>query len=247
MKFGEIIDWIGKNLGRLKTITLILIVCVFLVSLVRHGCDRQRIEDMVQRITGLNVRNDLLMQDIIERDSILYEKEARIIELKDSLSASEEAVQVLQSDYSHLEAIYEDLSDSLLTIPADTSYAFLVNEAYPYPGHLKYPFNEPQVKGIHLTYLEHKSMASMNENLLAQLDEMQYQLDVKDTIAGEQAEEIILMSKTRGDLDSIIINKDEIIQIQDKQITKQRRGKRVWQVATGVVIIILTAFAAGGG
>ncbi len=247
MNWGKIIDVIGKNLGRIKTIGLMVLIVVFAISLFRNGCNRADMKDIVEKVTGLNVRNDILMEDVKERDDRLAVKDLRIDELKDSLSASIMRESDLESDYTVLEADFESLSDSLLTIPADTSYRFLMYEAYPYPGHLKYPFNEPQVKGIHRTFLEKFKLADMNLNLLTQIDEKDYQLDVKDTVVYEQAEAITLMAESRVDLDSVIINQDEIIDIQDEQIKKKNRGKTFWQVVSGTILVILAVFAVGGG
>ena len=247
MNFGKIIDWIEKNLSRIKTIGLLILIVFFTISLVRNGCDRDEMEEMVERITGLNVRNDLLFQDVKERDSLIILKDIRIQELKDSLGASEMRADDLAFDYGVLEAEFKSLADSLLTIPADTSYQFLVDEAYPYPGHLKYPFNEPQVKGIHKTYLEHIWLDEMNLNLLTQIDEKDIQLAMKDAVVYEQEETMMMMAESRMSLDSIIMNKDEVIEVQDEQISKVKKGRTFWQIAAGVILGLLAALAVGGG
>ena len=247
MKVANIIDWIGKNLSRIKTIGLLIVITFFVLSLVRNGCDRADLEDMVERITGLDIQNDILMEDVKERDSLLIARDLRIAELKDSLGASVMRADDIAYDYTVLEAEFQRLSDSLLTIPVDTSYKFLVDEAYPYPGHLRYPFNEPQVKGIHKTFLEKIKLDEMNFNLLTQIEEKDYQLEVKDTVVYEQAEALAVMAESRMDLDSIIVNKDEIIEIQDEQIKKQKRGKTFWQILSGVILGLLAALAVGGG
>lgn len=247
MTIGKIIDWIGKNLSRIKTIVLLVVVVFFTLSLVRNGCNRSDLNDMVERITGLDIRNDILMEDVKERDSLIIASEQRVLELADSLSASLARESILESDYSHLEGEFESLSDSLLRIPADTSYKFLVDEAYPYPGHLKYPFNEPQVKGIHLTFLENIKLDEMNLNLLSQIVVKEDQLELKDAVVYEQSVSMALMAESRTDLDSVIVNQDEIIDLQDEQITKTKRRKTFWQIVGGAIITLLAALAIGGG
>jgi hypothetical protein len=246
MGWGKVIDAIGKNLGRIKTVGLLVLVVVFAISLSRNGCDRADMEDMVERITGLNVRNDILMEDVKERDDLLIAQEERIEDLNNQLSLSQGREERMQYDYGQLETEYEHLSDSLLRIPGDTSYRFLVEEAYPYPGHLKYPFNEPQVKGIHLSFLENIKLDEMNLNLLTQIDEKDYQLEVKDAVVYEQSMSMVLMKGSRADLDSIIVNKDEVIEVQAEQIKKKSRGKTFWQVVSGV-ILVLAAVVVGSG
>jgi len=247
MDLKKIIDWIGKSLGRLKTIGVLVLLVLFALSIWRGGCDRQEANDLLEKVTGLDVKNDILMRDVEERDSLLIAKDQRILELQDSLGASDMRVGDLEYDYDELAAELAHLSDSLLRIPADTSYEFLVDEAYPYPGHLKYPFNEPQVKGIHLTFLENIKLDEINLNLLTQINERDYQLELKDTVVYEQAEAIMLMAESRLSLDSIIINKDEVIELQDEQITKVKRSRTIWQILLGAIITVVTALAIGGG
>ena len=183
---AKIIDAISRNLDRIKTIALLVLLTLFVVSIVRYGCNRSEMEDMVEKITGLNVSNDILRKDLDKRDSLLLVKDHRIQVLNDSLSQSKNRASRLKADYGHLQAEYQRLSDSVLTIPADTSYDFLVDEAYPYPGHLKYPFNEPQVKAIHLTFLEKIKMDEINSKLFEQLAEKDHQLELKDTVGNER-------------------------------------------------------------
>lgn len=246
MDFGKIIDWIGKNLSRIKTVGMLFLLVLFAISMFRGGCDRAEAEELLERVTGLNLRNDILMEDVKERDSLLIAKDLRIQELADSVEASLMRVDDLEHDYSALEDDYEHLSDSLLRIPADTSYRYLVDEAYPYPGHLKYPFNEPQVKGIHLTFLEKIMLDSMNLNLLTQINEKDTQLATKDEIVYEKSMSMALMAESRMDLDSIIVNKDEVIEIQDEQVKKAKRGKTIWQIIAGAILVVFAAIAASG-
>lgn len=247
IKLSVILDWFAKQLDRIKTIVIILLIILFSVATINNGCQRQQAYDLLERITGLNVRNDILQENIEEKDSLIVAKERRVQVLLDSLSSSEKRFVGLQVEFGRLEAEYEHLSDSLLTVSVDTSYHFLVTEAYPYPGHLKYPFNEPQVKGIHLSYLENLSLDNMNQNLLAQLDETKDQLELQDTVMSERAEQLLSMRSIRQDQDSIIQNKDEVIQIKDEQINKERRGKLIWKITSGTIAAVAFLIAVFGG
>ena len=245
MTIGKIIDIIGRNIGRIKTIGLLVIFVLFIFSISRSGCDRNKMEQMVERITGLNVRNDILQEDIKKRDSLMVAKDLRIQALRDSISVYQKKVNNLQADYAVLESDKRDLANKLLKVPVDTSYRFLTEVAYPYPGEPKYPFNEPQVRGIHLTYLQNKSFEDLNSNLLAQVKEMDIQLSVKDTIVTEQVKKMSLMKESHIDLEKIINNKDSVITTKDKQIKKVKSKKTFWQITVGVILVVLAAFAAG--
>ena len=228
-------------------ILIVVFAITFAITLLFIRPNQSEMEVMSERIATLNADNDLLYEDIKKRDRLIVIKDIWIIKLEDSLEASIMRVGNLEYNYSALESDFKNLSDSLQAIPVDTSYRFLVDEAYPYPGHLKYPFNELQVKEIHKSFLENIKFDEMNLNLLSQISEKDYQLEVKDTIVHEQAEEMILMDESRMDLDSIILNKDQIIEVQGEQIHKVKRGKTFWQITTGVIVGLLAAVAVGGG
>jgi len=246
MKVGKVIDCFGSNLGRIKTLGILFLIALFGFSMLRNGCDRQEMEELMERITGLNIRNDILREDVKEKDSLILASIRRVGELKDSLTLSEKRLTELKGDYGRLEAKYEDLSDSLLTIPTDSSYDFLIHEAYPYEGHKRYPFNEPQVRGIHMSYLENVYLGDMNKSLYDQLDEMAGQLQTKDMIVGEQDKRLMFMNETRQDLDTIIYNQDKVITVQDEQINKQRKSRIIWETTMGAIIIALAILAVGG-
>jgi hypothetical protein len=247
MNLGKIIDWIGKNLGRIKTVGLVVIILLFVVSISRSGCDRAEMESMIQRITGLNVQNDILNNDIVVRDSLLHSKEQRILDLEDSLILSDVRFNDLEVDKGTLEDELRHLSDSLLQVPVDTSYSYLTQEAYPYRGVKEYPFNEPQVRGIHLTFLEHLKLQDISAVMEDQIDELLLKAHMQDTIAIENKVAMALMIENRQDLEQIIDNKDGVIEEKDKVIKKVKSRKTLWQIIAGSILVVFTAIAAGGG
>jgi hypothetical protein len=246
MNLGSIIDWIGNNLGRIKTVGILVLISLFLISVGRHGCDMADMEDMVEKITGLNVQNDILNTDIKDRDSVLIAKDERITSLQDSLHTSQGRLSSLNQVYVDLEEEYQGLSDSLLTVPVDSSYDFLTQEAYPYQGELKYPFNEPQVKGIHLTFLEKLTLKDINGIMRDQIKELTFQTQVQDSVVVEYSESVELLKADTTDMRQIIDNKDQIIEVQEKNIKKQKRKKTIWQIIGGAIIVLLAGIAASG-
>lgn len=247
MKFwkilGNCLDWLGANLGRIKTIGIMVLVIFFALSLGKNGCQRHQIEGMVERITGLNVRNDILHEDIKKRDSTIIAKENRIREIQDSLKQLEAESRRLSSNYKRLQTKYEALADSLLKISTDSSYSFLIHEAYPFKGEMKFPFNEPQVRGIHLTYLQKTELLGLNANLTSQVNTFQAQLALKDTMIVETSKVMSMMKSNRKDLEKVATNQTSIIDEKDKQINKERNGKTFWKVTTGILSIVAIVLA----
>ncbi len=245
MILNKILDWLGKWFARAQTVALIVILAFFFISIFQNGCDRREIAHLVESVTGLNVENDLLHDHITERDTLLIKKDLTISRLNDSISLSQGRYNRLNGNYRALGRKYQNLAGELLTITGDSSYKFINETAYPFEGVRKYPLNEPQIKGIHLTFLEHKTLELLNHNLTDQINELADQLVLKDTVIETTASKMILMRANRADLEQTVQNKDEEIDIKTDALKKQSRGKRFWQTGALVAIILLGVLAVG--
>lgn len=243
---NKIFDTVGNYIGRLKTLGILILIILFSMSAIRNGCNRRDAENILEELTGLNLQNDILRNGIIARDSIIITNSNRISKLDDSLLMAKNRYKNLEKKYLDLKNAYSSIADSLMKITADSSYKFLTEVAYPYKGEMKYPFNEPQVKGIHQTYEEKRSLIGMNINLQNQVSELMKQTLIQDTTKYLLTSNIQIMSENRTDLEKIIVNKDEEIQIKDKQLKKEKR-KRIFQVTgvaiTGGILVVLAMLA----
>ncbi|MCK4909191.1 MAG: hypothetical protein KAS70_04775 [Planctomycetes bacterium] len=245
--FGRLMEKIGRIANHIRSAGFVLLLIFFLLSLVKHGCNRNEIADLIERTTGLNLQNDILHNHVEERDSLLIEKQALIDTLEADIVKSEYRVGRLSNQYTRLQDEFNSLSDSLITIPADSSYSFLDRTAYPYEGEKRFPFSAPQVKGIHLTWMERISLAGMNTSLKGTISELNSQLLLRDSVQIESSGMLIMMEASAADLELIIDNKDEVIDAQQDHIEKKKKGNRILQYIGGGIIIILAILAAGGG
>ena len=81
-QIGKVIDWIGKNINRIKTIGTILLVVLFVLSLGNNGCQRNKAIDLAKKLTKLDFANLVLRKDITQKDSVNFQLEKE----NDSLS-----------------------------------------------------------------------------------------------------------------------------------------------------------------
>lgn len=241
----ELIDAIGRNIDRIKTVGVLVLVALVIMSAVNNGCNRTQLENMVEKVTGLNVKNDILQSGIKIRDSVLIAQNDSIQRLKDEITVSKSNESQLALENVKIKRKYNDLASILIKIPADSSYAFLDRVAYPYLGEKKYPFSDPQVKGIHKTYLEHEQLLSLNENLQEQKDELSYQIELHGALELETSSSMMVMQETRRDLEEIIENKDGIIATNEKALKKAKRRAFWAKVGIGAGALII-GFIAGG-
>jgi hypothetical protein len=235
MKF---IAWIKKSINTIKTIGILILVVLFILSITNNGCQRRKTEELTKKLTILEITNTYLQKDIRNRDTLIVWKDKHIKLIEDSLKVSVETTRQLKAQKGYLQAQYDSLASKLTLIPSDSSYSFLIHEAYPFWGPLKYLFNEPQVKGMHLTYLQKLGLEGLNFNLTSQVWENERQLAMKDTIIGETKSQVSLLQASQKDLQQIVNNKDEAIIIKDKQVKKERTLKTVWKVIAGVLAAI---------
>jgi len=241
-KFKILIDFVSKNVERVKTIGSILLLVLFLLSLGGNGCQRNKAVQLAKRFVELDFKNLLLQKDLSISDSINVVSRFEIDSLGKEVIFWKNKAIVLEDSESAIRHDLRALKDSLLNIPSDTSYAFL-QRAYPYPGEYKYPFNEPQVKNIHLDYLENNELWLLNENLMSQVDNCKSVLAIQDKIVLKQNSEAISFSKQKSTYKEIIKNNEE-----EKELLRDQRddaeGKTtIWKVLTGIATVVALVIA----
>ena len=244
MKIGSTLDSIGKNLSRIKTVAIFVLIIFFSIYVINNGCDRTELENVVEEVTGLNIQNHILHKGIKVRDSLLRVKNDSILALSREIERSKEQLISLDFKYGQIRAKYDLLSSDLIKLSDNESYVFLDRVAYPYSGLKQYSFNGPQIKGIHKTYLEHESLLVMNKNLLSQKEELIHQVILQESKYVEASESMMLMKETREDQNQIIENKDKNIELTEKQLKKVKRKALFGKIGIGLGALIL-GFLAG--
>ena len=246
-RFLADLDKIAKFFTRVRSVVLIILLVAFGGSILRNGCTRAQFAELTRLTTGLNIENAALMDEVNARDSILIAKDEAIESLEAAIGRSEGRVNDLVDHYTRLYVRYEGLADSITKIPADSSYKYLNETAYNLPGKKTLPFSALQVNRIHLTYVEHTSLAGMHEALKQRVNEQNEQLLMKDTIIENRTLQVDELRKTQMQLETVVMNQIEQIDAQAAHIEQTKKSNRIWQIAGAAIILILAALAAGGG
>lgn len=241
--FTKIIDYLSKNFGKIKTIVAIVLAGLFIIFLIMNSCSKKQNEQLIEKITGLNIQNDLLLKDNKQKDLQLLTEKKQREELEIQYQYKQQEAQRLIIENSKLRKKITDIPDWLLTIPADSSYAFLNTIAYPYTGEQKYPFNEPQVKGIHQDYLENSLLAQLVDTLSAQMDICQEQLVLGDSMFNSFEQSLALYAQKENGHKQIISNYAVKSNLQDKEIKKLKRQKFFYKATTvlGAAVALIIA------
>jgi len=244
MKFAEkSIDWISKNLSRIKTAGLILIFILFVISFISNGCNRDQANRLFQRVTGLDMQNDILslrnrtLQDSLNKEVVLR------LQLEHSKTLLLKEKQTLIIDNKILRERLAGIPAWLLNMPADSSYKFLNEIAYPFPGDQKFPFNEPQVKNIHADYLENIELTGLVVTLESQLVNCEKIGSNADSLALSFQKSYTKAEMQKDNLIEIVTNTQDKADLYKKEVDKNKRGKKFWRTTTaiGSVIILILA------
>lgn len=234
----KLLDWIGKWISQVKTIAIVVLIICFSVSFIQNGCQGDDINILVERVTGLNIDNDVLKKRTRAQDSLIWLKEKQILNLEYLARAQADSNKVLKVENSSLQASYDALAEKVLKTPPDTSYAFLDKHAYPFPGEKKYPFNEMQVQGMHLTFLQNKGLNEINSNLKEQVDGCEALVAIQDETLAQIEEKNTIVNARQATMMERLDNREEVIQVQQEQIKKDKRRK-IWRTVRDVSVGIL--------
>lgn len=127
-------------------------------------------------------------------------------------------------------------------ITSDSSYIFLTQVAYNFPGVLKYLFNELQIKSIHADYLKARNSEKIIPEYREQVANCKVQILERDGIEAGLKTIIDTKGQQLANCEKINQDNDKIIKDTERQRDKERRRKNFWRfsasVATGVAVIL---------
>lgn len=235
MKIVDFIDLFGKHLSRIKNISIGFLIIMFMLSSIMNGCNKKKSEELFERVTGLKLENVSLKKQVNEADLEIIKKQKIQDSLQLAYNLKVEEFDRLKRDYGKLKGEFNDLKDQILTIPAEESYEFLDKTAYPYSGIKRFPFNEPQVKGIHLTWLENGNLKLQNKNLTEQINKSELMLADLDNINKQSEEKFNLAISNSGRYEKMFENSEEARIYTEDELKRIRRQNKIlrWGVVGG--------------
>jgi hypothetical protein len=183
--------------------------------------------------------NAALKAEITIRDSANSIILRKIDSLKLGITTITKENITLRAEKKQIAQERDDALAKLNGITSDSSYRFLQEIAYKFPGTLKYLFNELQVKGIHADYIRLKASVGIINSLERQVSNCDLQVKGYENINVNLENVIASLSENIGDYKKIVDNDSTIMRDQDKTIDKERRRKGFWRTSTGALILIL--------
>lgn len=239
----KIIDWLDKSIGRIKTVGTLVIIILFIVSVSINGCNRKQAEVFVEKITGLNIQNDILSLSNKKLDSALVDEKIWRKVFEQKAESLDRQKTLLLEENQKLRNKLALVPSTLIHITSDSSYKYLQEVAYNYPGELKYPFNEPQVKGIHQSYLENGILTQLVDTLEKQVFNCQEITQNKDSISKSFEKSMNILSEKGMNYEKIVGNYSEKEDLYKKENKKLKRQKIFYKVTTGIAVITALVIA----
>lgn len=238
MTFGEFIDNLNKFFSRIKTIVVLFLLLLFAFSLIKHGYNRHETNELVKKITGLDIQNDLLKKEIKERTIQIKAYRDSISEIQAQIAMQEQTIQKNSDVITGLRRENRRLKDQAINTPKDEIYEFLIIEAYPDTGKKEFAFSEGQIREIHLDYIDNISCQSivsaqdtLINNLIVQIDNKDSQIEYLENSLSLQQQNVKAYSRVMSNQEEIIDRKDEIIK-------KEKKGKTFWKIIAGIAIVV---------
>jgi len=216
-----------------KVKNILIIALIVIIGLLGFFGGRKVVEYQ-EEIGLLKLSKKSLEEQITKRD-VMIQDQKDTIEKKDA--KIESLMLIFRSKDRQIAELTTEVDlalEWLDFITADSSYIFLQEVAYNYPGALKYLFNELQIKYIHADYLKARSSERIIPVMTSQINNCKEQFEVRDSEANALKSIVVLQEQNLADCKQINDNNDKIILDTEKQRDKERRRKNFWRFTTAV-------------
>jgi len=197
-----------------------------------------------KEIDALKTHKTTLELQIAKNDSIIRLKQDSINRQKQEI----DSLVILFDESNKLsELLKKKLAEAISNldnISSDSSYVFLQEIAYKYPGTLKYLFNELQIKGIHATWLKAQGYENIICEMDSQIDNCQLQFKIRDRVYVIQNSIIDNQEISLNNCIKLNNTNDSIIAMSDNLLKKETTRKKNWRLATiisvfGIIVVSL--------
>jgi len=212
---------------------ILIIALIVLIGLFGFFGGR-KVAKYQEEIGFLKLSKKSLKEQITKREGVIQNQQ-------DTIDKQEAKIKSLMLIFLAKDKQIAELTveiDSALTwldfITADSSYIFLQEVAYNYPGALKYLFNELQIKYIHADYLKARSSERIMPVMTSQINNCKDQFVVRDSVANVLKKIVVQQEQSLADCKQINENNDKIILDTEKQRDKERHRKNFWRFTTAV-------------
>lgn len=201
-----------------------------------------KVKKYVEDIRDLKYANKTLEMQKAYIETQVKIEQAKV-EKRDSTIDS--CMVVFKKKDKQIAGLSRDLDSALAKlsgITSDSSYRFLTEIAYAFPGTMEYLFNALQVKGIHADYLKARSADKIIPVYQQAIENCKFQLTERDSVETALKRIVQLRNQELDNCEQVNANNQTIIKDTEKQRDKEARRKGFWRssagIMTGVAVIV---------
>lgn len=221
----------------IKKYSIYIILIIIVLFFINNYFKNRVSEKLSNKITALNIKNDLLLKDNKEINKQLLLVDYRLMKEKHKSDSLDKLRLAANKWANYWKNEHDKIADSLNNVSHDDSYIFLLS-VYAFSGNPEYLFNGLQVHAMHQTYLENKNKGFQLEAKEIAYTECTNELESKDASLKLAEEKFELKSTQYDNANQVINNKDAEIKIKDKQLKRKNFWGNVKTVAIPVFFII---------
>ena len=237
------LDFYKKNKEVVKSALIILFVIVISLTLMNTSCEKKKSEKIQKENYELKLKNAKLDGEIafLDKNIISFKKMNDSLDV--ILTKKQKDYDDLNDKYLNTKKKYDDIIKDLSKKTAEESYDFLVNIAYPFMGEMKFKFNEPQVKGIHATYLQHENLLRQNLFLIYKNETLNNMYDICEEKNNNNK---VIISDTEEKYEKCEEknkNNEQQVTNLEKENKKLEKKKKFWRGTSGVSATVAVILA----
>lgn len=211
----------------MKKFSLYLLAGLLVISTGLWRYEHYRLSRCVNSRIDLEGEIAGLRQSIASGQALIADKDERIKEYEIGIKVLQDSIAVIKARQNVRENGYVKEIENLKKIPVDSSYHFLTDIAYPYPGELKFPFNEMHVRSFHGQYIRNIFLESSLSDIGSALGYCEETGIMQGKVISEYAKKELNYKAIIAAQDSIqMFSASKIFSLQED--ARKQTNRKIW-------------------
>lgn len=207
-----------KLLGKIIRAVIITVVVMGAAYLTQTYLDK--VNTNVERYEN---SIDSLNRVIAERDIMIQHLDVTIEGFNEKTDSLLKEIQLLKKNNVELQDSLDSIIEEIDSIPANESYEYLVNTAYPFEGKGSFVFNDTQIRGIRVTYQENKLLKIKEINLEKIVEQFEFIVYYKDSLISVSEYQRNMLELNQQALQELVDANQKAIDYWKSEATRQKK------------------------
>lgn len=225
-------------MSKTNKVLLVIIALLVIALVVVNFFTVKKTDTLINQADSLKIENTGLLMQIAERDSLLYVLNKDTANLSFTIDSLNNVFFDKELYIRKLKKQRDEALAQLEWITSDSTYQFLQQVAYNFPGELKFKFNDEQIKEIHQDYEVSRNAEKLIPAMSDEIEVCKTEIGHFTVLTDNLKNTVDLQSANIIDYKGVIANDSTIIDAQRRVIVKEVRRKNFWKISTGVITLV---------